>query len=315
MKKLLAYMQLLRLPNVFTAMADIFMGFLISHGSLEPWREFALLLLASSSIYLAGMVLNDWFDIEVDRVERPQRPLPSGRVPRSHAVYLGIALLIIGFGAAMFVGHTSWIIALILIAAAVLYDGFTKNTLVGPANMGLCRALNVLLGMSSVPGTFWFPTLENPVGRFGTMVAAAMLLYVMGITRFARREAEAAPRLDVVSTTLGFNLGLLLLAMSHKFLPEWAARLALPPSDSPALSYYTAVGIWLAVVLVTNGMVWRALASTEPTKVQQAVKTCILAIIGIDAAVVALVCGPVWACGVLALLVPTIVLGRWVYST
>jgi 4-hydroxybenzoate polyprenyltransferase len=315
MKTLLAYMQLLRLPNVFTAMADIFMGFLISHGSLEPWREFALLLFASSSIYLGGMVLNDWFDIEVDRVERPERPLPSGRVPRSHALYLGIGLLILGLVSAMFVESTSRHVALILIAAVVLYDGYTKNTLVGPANMGLCRALNVLLGMSGVSGTIWLPTSEDSVGRFGTMIAAGMLLYVMGVTRFARREAEAAPRLDVVSTTLGFNLGLLLVAMSHKFMPEWAARLALPPSDSATVSYYTAVGIWVAVVLATNGMVLRALIGTDPVKVQQAVKTCILAIIGIDAAVVALVCGPVWACVVLSLLLPTVVLGRWVYST
>lgn len=315
MKKLLAYVQLLRLPNVFTAMADIFMGFLVSRGSLQPWREFALLLLASSSIYLSGMVLNDWFDIEVDRIERPQRPLPSGRVPSCHALYGGIGLLILGFVASVFVDSTSRHIALILIAAVVLYDGYTKNTLVGPANMGLCRALNVLLGMSSVPGTIWLPWSGDPVGRFGTMIAAAMLLYVMGVTRFARREAEAAPRLDVVSTTLGFNLGLLLVAMSHKFLNEWAFGLGLPSSDSSSVAFYTAVAIWLAVGLVTNGMVWRALASTNPVRVQQAVKTCILAIIGIDAAVVALVCGPVWACVILALLVPTITLGRWVYST
>ena len=315
MKNLLAYLQLLRLPNLFTAMADIFMGFLISHGTFQPISEFCPLLAASSCMYLAGMVLNDWFDIEVDRSERPLRPLPSGRVPQSHALYGGIGLLTLGFVAALFVHSTSRNVALILIATVVLYDGFTKNTLVGPANMGICRGLNVLLGMSSVPGTIWLPISDDPVGRFGTMVAAGMLLYVMGVTRFARREAEAAPRLDVISTTLGFNLGLLLVAMSHKFLPEWAARLALPPSGSTTLSFNIAVAIWVSVVLATNGMVLRALVGTEPLKVQQAVKTCILAIIGIDADVTALVCGPVWACVILALLLPTVVLGRWVYST
>jgi len=78
--KLLAYLRLFRLPNVFTAMADVAMGFLFVRQSLEPISMFACLLVASSLLYTAGMVLNDVFDYEVDRQERPQRPLPSGQI-------------------------------------------------------------------------------------------------------------------------------------------------------------------------------------------------------------------------------------------
>jgi len=52
-------MQLMRLPNVFTAVADILMGFLFTHLTLEPVGQFVLLLAASSSLYVAGIVLND----------------------------------------------------------------------------------------------------------------------------------------------------------------------------------------------------------------------------------------------------------------
>jgi hypothetical protein len=62
-------------------------------------------------------------------------------------------------------------------------------------------------------------------------------------------------------------------------------------------------------------MVYRGIWSGEPRMIQQAVKTCILALIALDAAVVAYVAGPVWAAVVLTLLAPTITLGRWVYST
>ena len=55
-------MQLVRFPAVFTAMADILLGFLLTHSRLEPWHEFALLLAASSLLYLSGMVLNDYFE-------------------------------------------------------------------------------------------------------------------------------------------------------------------------------------------------------------------------------------------------------------
>ena len=328
MKRLLAYLQLLRLPNVFTAMSDIFMGFLIARGSLDPWYQFLSLLVASSSIYLAGMTLNDWFDIEVDRQERPQRPLPSGRVPRWHALAAGIGLMIVGLGLAACVGATSRNVAVILVAAVWAYDGLLKNTLLGPACMGLCRALNVLLGLSTTPAAIWlFDLAQAPAWRFGTTVAAGLGLYVMGVTRFARREASSVPRADLLSSTTGFNLGLLLIAMVPAFAssirgpllgpdsPYWLTMDLQPDAHAWWIRYGTAATIWVSVLLTTNLMVWRAVDSGTPGAIQQAVKTCILAIIAVDATVVAFVNGPLWAVAILALLVPTLWLGRWVYST
>ena len=52
------YLQLVRLPAVFTAMADIFLGYLLTHATLHPLSNFGLLLLASSCLYLSGMVFN-----------------------------------------------------------------------------------------------------------------------------------------------------------------------------------------------------------------------------------------------------------------
>ena len=91
-----AWFELLRLPNVFTAVADVAMGFLITHAagaSAGRWYEFALLAIASCGMYLAGMVLNDVFDVAVDAQERPQRPIPSGRITRSTAARFGWGLL------------------------------------------------------------------------------------------------------------------------------------------------------------------------------------------------------------------------------
>ena len=327
MKRLFAYLQLLRLPNVFTAMADIFMGFLISHGSLDPWSQFVPLLLASSCLYLSGMVLNDWFDIEVDRLERPERPLPSGRIARSHALVLGIALVLGGVGAAFWVGGTSRSVALLLAACVLLYDGLLKDTLFGPAIMGLCRALNVLLGMSSLPGSIWLFEPGPQAWRFGTMAAAGVGLYIMSVTRLARSEAASTATAQPISSTLGMNLGLLLIAMvahtMHRLVPlgveptdpYWMRASFEPSPYSANVRFYLAAFLWAAVVLTSNGMVWRAMSDPQPAKIQQAVKACIVSLIVLDAAVVALVNGPLWACGLLGLLVPTLTLGRWVYST
>ncbi len=63
-------------------MADVALGFLLTHDPAAglPWGVFALLVGASACLYEAGMALNDVFDVEIDRQERPDRPIPSGRV-------------------------------------------------------------------------------------------------------------------------------------------------------------------------------------------------------------------------------------------
>src|SRR5262245_41794258 len=109
------YAQLVRLPNLPSALADICMGALAAHTARnalreaqrqaqqlpldqlppEPfaWLSFGLLLLASACLYWGGMVWNDYFDREQDYRERPERPIPSGRVSLREAYWLGVGLL------------------------------------------------------------------------------------------------------------------------------------------------------------------------------------------------------------------------------
>src|SRR5919199_644904 len=92
----LPYAQLVRLPNVFTAMADIGMAALVAGALPGHAAAVALLVLASSCLYCAGMVWNDYFDLEQDKRERPFRPIPSGRVTPRQAALFGAALLAAG---------------------------------------------------------------------------------------------------------------------------------------------------------------------------------------------------------------------------
>jgi 4-hydroxybenzoate polyprenyltransferase len=110
---------------------------------------FGLLLLASSCLYSAGMVWNDWFDLEQDRRERPFRPLPSGRVAAGRR-RVRLIPPAVGVGFAALAGRlqpdaTGWLtpssaVALVLAVAILLYDGWLKRTWAGPLGMGACRA-------------------------------------------------------------------------------------------------------------------------------------------------------------------------------
>ncbi|HEY1785643.1 MAG TPA: UbiA family prenyltransferase, partial [Pirellulales bacterium] len=217
-----AYVELLRLPAVFTAMADVALGFLFTHPDLQPWPVFVALWLSSSSLYLAGMVLNDVFDAELDARERPRRPIPSGRIARATAARLGIGLLLFGILAGWAASGLAnrvepGLVATLLAALILLYDSVLKPTTLAPLAMGGCRTLNVLLGMSAAatslpqlePGTAW----QNAAW----LVAAGIGIYIAGVTWFARGEADTSQRGQLLAGTLVMLAGIGLVA----WYPAW----------------------------------------------------------------------------------------------
>ncbi len=297
--KLWAYLQLFRLPNVFTAAADVMMGFLVTHeAGLVPVRIFVLLLVASCLIYTAGMVLNDVFDAEIDARERPERPIPSGRISLSTARRLGFGMLAVGAGAGSLAGlllgdYRAAVVAWLLALCVVLYDGLLKRTPIAPLLMGGCRALNVLLGMSAA-GAAWEP--------WNWLVAAGIGTYIAGVTWFAQSEARESPRWRLALGTAVLLGGMGLLA----WLPGWRPIL---------VSAGTWRLFWIILGLLIGWRCVRAIARPSPPLVQVAVKNCIHSLIVLDAAVCLAIQGQFWAIVVLALLPPTMFLGRWIYST
>jgi 4-hydroxybenzoate polyprenyltransferase len=313
MSTLRTYAQLCRLPAVFTAMADIFLGYLLTHLDLTPIRSFAGLLVASSGLYLAGMVLNDIFDREVDARERPNRPIPSGRVPLKNAILFATMFIAIGIGAAAFVGKNSLVVALILLANIFLYDGFLKKTPLGPIAMGGCRFLNIILGASSagnrVVEAFLLPQL---------LVAIGMGVYVAGITWFARKEAEQSGKAGLIFGLIVLNLGLLIQAT---WISPWGVtllgQLGWPnfPGDADP---WRALVILGAFAFIINRRAIAAILDPSPRMVQNTVRVMLMSIITIDAVLIYNKLGDSgvpYAGAVVALLVPSFLLGRWMSMT
>ena len=146
--KFLAWWQLLRAGNVFTAISNVIAGYLITQQNWEPIGPLLLVILASALLYEGGMVLNDVFDAELDAKERPERPIPSGRITRRSATVVGWMLLVLGVltggAASLLTGNLrTSLIAVALAAYVVGYDAGLKGTFLGPWGMGACRMLNV----------------------------------------------------------------------------------------------------------------------------------------------------------------------------
>jgi 4-hydroxybenzoate polyprenyltransferase len=209
-----AYLELLRLPNVFTAIADVMMGYLVVNRSFDPDEPLIMLAIISSCLYLAGMAFNDLFDRFIDAEQRPERPIPSGRISANAARMLGTMLLIVALALA---GQVGWILrtALPLVIAVglavliLLYDKWLKHTLLGPVAMGGCRTLNVLLGMSAT--AISLKTLD-------WTIAVGVGVYVAGITIFAKREEKLSDRRMLIA-----GLTVMLAGMGMIYSVPWLA--------------------------------------------------------------------------------------------
>jgi 4-hydroxybenzoate polyprenyltransferase len=306
---LVDWLRLMRLPNVFTALADVVMGFLFVRATHEPTAGLVAIAAASGCLYTAGMVLNDVFDVEIDRRERPGRPLPSGRIGLPLGRALGWALLVVGLAFGWLAGFVAeggtlpWFsgtVATLLAGAVVLYNAWLKHTPVGPLGMGLCRFLNVLLGMGLVArGQAAWSELFGPAEL---LVAGGIGLYIVGVTWFAKHEAETSRTGQLAAAMLVMAGGVGLLALSGYY-----RALALD---------HTMFALLLALLAMT--VLRRCLAAVldpSPERVQMAVKHSILSLIWFDAAIVAAVAPLPYAFAIAALLIPALLLGRWVYST
>lgn len=288
---LLAYLQLMRLPAVFTAMADIFLGYLLVHRSLQPLFDFVALLAASSCLYLSGMVFNDVFDRRIDAAERPGRPIPSGRVSLMAAMRLGALLMAAGVGAATLAGGASTLVALMIVAAIFAYDWLLKSTPLGPLAMGSCRFLNVMLGASTATTLWAGPHLG---------VALALGVYIVGVTWFARSEANVGrrSRFQAVTGMVLVNAGMMLLIsflVSTKDLGDPLSVLLL----------------FAVILLVINRRLTAALFDPVPPKIGLAIKTMLLSLPLIDAGLVLFVTQRIeYSLAVAGLLLPAMYLSR-----
>jgi 4-hydroxybenzoate polyprenyltransferase len=299
MNRFKPYFQLVRLPNLFTAAADSLAGWLIVQGSLDEPRRWLPLVLASVAIYASGIVLNDVFDFEIDKIERPNRPLPSGRVSWTlAAIFGGITLALGPILAGLSGSMASFLVAIVLACCVLAYDAGLKKTLLGPEVMGACRGLNLLLGMSQAP---------DLGGSSAWLIAGSLALFVVGVTWISRSEVETG---KVRGIALG--VGIEQWALLGLIGASIATSRVISPGDSRAI---VGLIVWIVACVVINRANLSALRNPVPGYVQRAVKTGVLSLVWLDVVAVTTVRGPTAGLTVAALWVPAFLLGKWLYST
>ena len=264
-----AYLQLLRLPTVFTAMADIILGYQLTQRSFAPVDKFLSLLAASCCLYLAGMVFNDVFDVAQDTVERPERPIPSGRISRRSAATLGTILMVLGVAIAWTVAAQSRVVSVLLVVAILAYDAVLKRTPLGPVAMGSSRFLNVMLGASY----FGWPDMNLFWAPPQILAAAGLGIYIVGVTLFARHEASVSSWSQLAQALFVMDAG---LAVLH------ALMLTMPGRGQASMTL-----LLLALIAVPlNLRAISAIRSPEPARIQGLIRLFLLNYVTLCATIV-----------------------------
>jgi len=219
----------MRPANLVTAVADILAGAAIAGFAFGESNSILWLIVSTIGLYGGGVVMNDVFDAELDSVERPERPIPSGVVSVREGTLLGATLLGIGVLAALRVSVVSSVLAAAIAIAAIVYDKWGKHhSFLGPVNMGLCRGLNLLLGVSILP-----PAIESL-----WMVGFVPLTYIAAITMISRGEVHGGSRKTLYGAALLYALVIGVIAFvafrnrhiaeASAFVVAWAGMIFIP---------------------------------------------------------------------------------------
>lgn len=283
MGRLIAHLRLTRPANIITAIADILAGFSVvgaiflvfADGENKTLNELLWLVLSTIGLYGGGVAFNDVFDADLDQIERPERPIPSGQASVTSAAIMAFTLLLIGVLAALMVSVFSGVVALSVALLAVLYDYWGKHQLVfGPINMGLCRSGNLFLGMSVFPEL----AMDN------WYLCLIPLFYVAAITMVSRGEVHGKNKRALQGGLLIYTL-IIVSIFSLAFVNDahWIE----------SLPFVLLLGYFIYPPL------FKALKQQDPALIGKAVKAAVLSLIILNATLASAFGG--WQVGLLIL--------------
>lgn len=264
----------MRPANVVTAVADVIAGmaiagyFLISDDYFSATKYVhlnnyllppILLVISTIGLYSGGIILNDVFDAELDAKERPERPIPSGLISKKSATIFGGIFFFVGIFAAGLYSKESQYLAASIMICCLVYDKLLKHhAFFGPLNMGLCRGLNLLLGVSIIStelNNWWF-------------LAIIPIIYIASITMISRGEVHGGSK-----KMLYFGVFLYLIVI--------AAILSLAQIKGNLL--YALIFV-LPFALMIFTPLWKAIQNPIGPNIGKAVKAGVIALILMNAA-------------------------------
>jgi geranylgeranylglycerol-phosphate geranylgeranyltransferase len=147
MKTLIAVIKITRSVNTIITFAVVFVAAIICSKNLGIDFKIIYASLSAMLVAAAGNIINDYFDFEIDKINRPNRVLPSGEMSRETALLLYVVLSIVAVVLSFMVSVTAIIIVLLTKIILFFYSSHFKGVpLVGNILIALCTGLAFIYG-------------------------------------------------------------------------------------------------------------------------------------------------------------------------
>lgn len=210
MKKILALLKLARPQNDLIVALSVLVGATVS-GDIGSWLKVLLACVSAFFISAGGNSINDFFDLEIDRINKPYRPLPRGEISRSSALGFSIFLFLLGMILSLWVSRLSILVALSASGLLLVYSWFLKR-----------RFLWGNLAVSSVCAlAFLYGGLATSDFRLSLVPAAFALLFHLGrevLKDVEDLKGDSSAGASTVPIQLGVNFSLWVCTWIFGFL-------------------------------------------------------------------------------------------------
>jgi len=222
-----AYLALIRPPNTIMIGLAVVVGEAIGVGKLPGLREAVFGFLTASLMMAGTMVANDVYDVEIDRVNSPGRPLPSGRVNTREAIVLAVVLSVAAIGFSALLGLWTFLTALLALALMIYYNTRGKKTgLIGNAVVSFNVALPFFFGglaVSKISPLLFIFSVVAFLANFGREVAKG----IADVKGDSLRQVRTLAVVRGTKVAALASAGLFVTAVLLSFLPPFLESISL----------------------------------------------------------------------------------------
>jgi len=178
--RLPGFFRLFRFELPFAAGVCVVLGQFLALDAIPPLHEIVLGFVSMFFISATALILNDYFDIEIDRINAPHRPLPSGMVSKRDVLVLSFVVAFLGLMASALISLTALITILVVWVVGVLYNWrFKRSGLIGNLMVSFSVGMTFVFGGISVGqlgnvNVWWFGAVSFMMDLGEEIAADAM---------------------------------------------------------------------------------------------------------------------------------------------
>ncbi len=176
--KLTAFLQLSRPVNVLITFMSVLAACWIASGITGDWFAMLLAALTGALVTAGANAINDSFDIEIDRINRPNRPLPRGVLTQQDARWMWLIVSVAAFGINLFINLTALLIVIFAVLLLYYYSAWLKRTVIA-GNL----VVGLMTGMSFIYGGI-------AVGRMNRATIPALFAFLVTLARELVKDVE-----------------------------------------------------------------------------------------------------------------------------